>query len=190
LHKETKKKGGKILKMSIDNIQLTAGLCQSMFFKSLIETNKKPEGEQKIISRETIKKPAEKSEVKSLGENKGNILFLVNNPENIFLSDEEMKLLSDLLTACKISMIDIALVNYHQNPQLNYQQISTQFQSKKNLVFGVTAADLELPFTIPFFQIQKFQDKVYMMAPPLSHFLNNVNLKKELWVSLKKIFVI
>ena len=100
-----------------------------------------------------------------------------------------MKLLTDLLTACKISMDDIALVNYHQNPQLNYQQITDQFQSKKNLVFGLSAVDLDLPFTIPYFQIQNFQGSLYMIAPPFSDFLKNINLKKDLWASLKKIFL-
>lgn len=190
MHKETKKKGGKILKMSIDNIQLTAGLCENLFSKSLIDSTNSVSNKPNVISTQIIKEPAEKIRIKSLGENNGNILFLVNNTENIFLSDEEMKLLSDLLTACKISMADIALVNYHQNPQLNYQQIADQFKSKKNLVFGLSAADLELPFTIPFFQIQKFQDSTYMIAPPFSDFLNNINLKKELWASLKKIFLL
>jgi len=156
-----------------------------MFTKSLIDpTQNQQKDNQPALNQ---KLPA-KSKIKSLGENRGNILFLVNNAENIFLSDDEMKLLSDLLTACKISMLDIALVNYHEYPNLDYNQILEQFQVKKILIFGLTASDLELPFTIPFFQIQKFQDQLYMISPSLSDFLNNIALKKELWNSLKKIF--
>ena len=166
--------------MSIDNIQIPGHLCQKMFTKSLLDPTKSN-------AANTISK---KIKITSLGENEGNILFLVNNTQNKFLADDEMKLLSDLLSACKISMIDIALVNYNQHPKMNYHELIDQFQSKKILIFGVTATDLELPFTIPFFQIQQFQEQLYMISPSLGGFINNVELKKELWNSLKKIFLL
>ena len=160
-----------------------------MYPKSLICTSETVENKPGIISSPAKKKLINKSTIDSLGENEGNILLLVNNEENKFLADDEMKLLSDLLTACKISMADIALVNYHQHPEMNYQLLGDQFHPKKILAFGVTAADLELPFAIPFFQVQKFQDQSYMISPSLADFINNVGLKKLLWNSLKKIFL-
>jgi DNA polymerase III psi subunit len=186
--------------MSIDTIQLPGHLCQIMYRNSLIEASKSVEKKahklqpeiikNDIIEPESIKEIPAKTITNSLGENKGNILFLVNNDQNKFLADDEMKLLSDLLTACKISMADIALVNYHQHSELNYQELSHQFQPKKILIFGVTASELELPFAIPFFQIQKFQEQLYMVSPSLSDFLNNKELKMLLWNSLKKIFLL
>ena len=175
--------------MSIDNIKLTAYVCQSMYPKSLICTSETVENKPGIISSPAKKKLINKSTIDSLGENEGNILFLVNNEENKFVADDEMKLLSDLLTACKISMADIALVNYRQHPQMNYQVLEDQFHPKKILAFGVTPADLELPFAIPFFQVQKFQEQLYMISPSFADFINNTGLKKLLWNSLKKIFL-
>lgn len=166
--------------MSIDNIQLPGYLCQKMFTKTLLD--KAEPGAVNTISK--------KIKIASLGENEANILFLVNNAQNKFLADNEMKLLSDLLTACRISMADIALVNYHHNQKINYNDLIDQFKSKKLLIFGVSASDLDLPFTIPFFQIQKFQEQTYIIGPSLSDFINNVELKKELWNSLKKIFLL
>ncbi|HEV2833490.1 MAG TPA: hypothetical protein VGW31_16030 [Hanamia sp.] len=165
--------------MSIDNIQLSGYLCQNMFAKSLI-------GEIQTTNSNELPK---KTKIASLGENKRNILFLVNNKEFKFLSDKEMKLLSDLISACKLSMADISLVNFNQNPGINYQDLVEQFHSKKILIFGIALSELQLPFTIPFFQIQKFQEQVYLTNPSLEDFISNVNLKKELWNCLKKIFL-
>lgn len=176
--------------MSIDDIQLPGYLCQIMYTNSLVNTPQTDSIKPATILEESIKKAPHKLKINSLGENKKNILFLVNNSQNKFLADNEMKLLTDLLTACKISMEDIALVNYNQNPEINYQELFDQFQSKKILIFGITASNLELPFNIPFFQIQKFQEQLYMICPSLSDFINNVELKKELWISLQKIFLL
>ncbi len=175
--------------MSIDNIQLNGYLCQKMFSKNLLETLQTNENQSNTILSDTTKKTSQNSKISCLGENEGNILFIVNDTQNKFIADNEMKLLSDLLTACKISMVDIALVNYNQHPKITYKELIEQFQSKKMLLFGVTASDLDLPFTIPFFQLQKFQEQLYMISPSLSDFINNVKLKKELWNSLKKIFL-
>lgn len=166
--------------MSIDQIQLPGYLCQQMFSKSLLD-KAKPSGDAS---------PSEKIKLTGLGGNGRNILFLVHDTQNKFLAENEMKLLSDLLNACKISMEDIVLVNYDQNRGVNYHELTDQFQCKKILIFGVTAADLELPFTIPFFQIQKYQEQTYLICPSLSDFTNDVALKKELWNCLKKIFLI
>ena len=185
--------------MSLDNIQLSGHLCQIMYAKSLIGIQNsgeikvdKPQPEKKKAAsvQESEKIESVATTISSLGENNGHILFLVNDANNKFLADDEMKLLSDLLTACKISMADIALVNYHQHPGVSYQTLTKQFQPKKLLIFGVTASELDLPFAIPFFQLQKFQEQLYMISPSLTGFLNNIDLKKELWTSLKKIFLL
>jgi len=182
--------------MSIDTIRLTAGLCQTLFSKSLVASEKTEEAaadanaaaseaaERKVSEN----KMAELPQIKKLGENQQNILFLVNNKENAFLGDEEMKLLSDLLLACKISMMDIALVNYHQNPQLSFQQIKNDLASKKILVFGVSAADLNLPPTTSFFEIRQLENSSFIICPDFRDFLNNKNLKRQLWICLQQLF--
>ncbi len=173
--------------MSIDNIQLNGYLCEKMFSKTILDLTKTARTRNNDV--DVKKNLSKKIKISSLGENERNILFLVNNAQNKFVADDEMKLLTDLLPACKISMADIALVNYDKNREMNYKELIEQFQSKKILIFGVSASELDLPFTIPFFQIQKFQEQLYMIGPPLSDFINNVALKKELWNSLKKIFL-
>lgn len=163
--------------MSLDNIQLTAETSRILFSKNLVEP-------KNFISQ---KKAKESIQISSLGENQKSILFLVNDLEHKYLPDDQMELLTNLISACKLSMADIALVNFTPN-RFNYQQFTNYFQSKKILLFGVSTLDVELPFSIPFFQIQNFNSQEYLSAPSLKEFLENKNLKKDLWKSLQKLF--
>ena len=190
MHKETKKKGGKILKMSIDNIIITPGLCESMYTKSLIEKEFLPAQSKTPANPKEIIEIPEKINIKSLGNNKQQIIFLVNDEENLFLADDDMKLLTDLLTACKISMADIALINYYSNPGLNLELLLKSFHPKKILFFGVSTKELGLPFDCPFFEIKNREDQTFMTSPSLAELKENVSLKKQLWTSLKKIFLL
>ena len=99
-----------------------------------------------------------------------------------------MKFLYDLLTACQLTMGDIALVNFFHNNTITYRELMVQLQPKKILIFGISANDLDLPFTIPFFQMQNFQEQVYMISPSIEELQMNIELKKQLWACLQKIF--
>jgi len=164
--------------MSLSDIQLSENTRRILFKRNLVETS------PSIKSHNDY----DRHKIKSLGGNEKNILFLVKDSENTFLGDEEMNLLSNLITACKLTMADIALVN-NANATMNYQQLSDQFQSKKILMFGIGTSELELPFSIPDFQIQAFREELYLTAPPLKQLLTNKDLKKELWICLQKLFL-
>lgn len=164
--------------MSLDTIRLSKNARQILFPKSLVEVAPADESVDKEIQ----------NKIKSLGGNKKNILFLVTDSQNKFLPDEQMDLLSNLITACKLTMADIALVNYY-NCSFNYLKLLEHFQSKKILMFGIDTSALQLPFTIPHFQIQPFQEQLYITTPPFGQFSNNNDLKKELWACLQKLFL-
>lgn len=164
--------------MSLNNIQLSDVTCQMLFQKNLVA--KEGAIDDPELSKEL--------KISSLGENQKNILFLVNEMDYTYLPDNEMEMLSNLIIACKLCMSDIALVNYHYN-QHQYPQFNDYFKPKIILLFGVSTAAVGLPFTIPFFQIQHFQQHLFLTAPPLADFLENKNLKKDLWISLQKLFL-
>ncbi len=164
-------------KMSIDNLQLPGFLHELMFKKNLLYL-------------EAMNHSSQKSEIDFLGGNEKKIIFLVNDSQSKFLADKELAFLSGLLTACHLTMADIALVNFFWNRTINYDELTNKLQSKKILVFDIPAADLGLPFTIPFFQVQNFQDQSYLLSPAVSQIQNNLELKKQLWESLQKIFMI
>lgn len=163
--------------MSLNKIQFSGYLCQTLYTKSLIPNT--------TISNTDNNK----IKISSLGGNQKKILFLINNPDTKFLDDEEMILLTNLTTACKLSMEDIALVNYFNCDNKNYKYLIDCFQAEKILMFGIPLAEMDIPFIIPDFQIQSYSGKLFMAAPALKVFINNKDLKKGLWKCLQKIFL-
>ena len=164
--------------MSLDNIQLPAFLYRSLFGNNIVDL-------KADIANNILK---EEPEINFLGGNEKNIIFLFNDNQNKFLSDIQMKFLYDLLTACQLTMGDIALINIFHNASITYRELMVQLHAKNILIFGVSANVLDLPFTIPFFQIQNFQDQVYMISPSIEELQMKTELKKQLWACLQKIF--
>ena len=164
--------------MSIDNIPLPAFLYQKIFGKNLVDL--KP-----VISNNVLNK---EPKIDFLGGNEKKIIFLVNDHQNKFLADTQMKFLYELLTACGLTMGETAIVNFFHNSTITYRELMLQLQPKKILMFGVSANDLNIPFTIPFFQMQNFGEQVYMLSPAIEELQLNKELRKQLWACLQKIF--
>ena len=165
--------------MDIDNIELTNSICESLFSNKLIDT--------KLSGN--INHELKNSTLDFLGENRKNIVFVVNNDKEKFVSNEEMEVLNNLLTACKMTLGDISLLNFYPLRDINYEIITEQFKAKYILLFGISCAQLGLPFNIPDFQVQKFQDQIYLFNPSFSDLITNKNSKIELWNCLKKMFL-
>lgn len=164
--------------MSIDNIPIPGFLFRSIFGNTLVDS-------KTGITDHFLK---EEPGVNFLGGNEKKIIFLFSDDQNKFLPDIQVKFLFDLLTACQLTMGDIALVNFFHNNTLTYRELTVQLEPKEILIFGISASDLDLPFTIPFFQMQNFQEQVYMMSPSIEELQMNIELKKQLWACLQKIF--
>ncbi len=167
--------------MSIDNIQLPVSFYPSIFKKHLVDIQKKSGGNEKVKAGD---------EIEFLGGNEKNITFIVCNEQNKFLNDNELKFLSGLITACEITMGDISIVNLNHNKDVDYNILAAHLHSKKILCFGVSPAEIDLPFTIPYFQVQLFQEIQYIFCPGLVQLQNDIDSKKQLWASLQKIFKI
>ena len=166
--------------MSIDNTPLPAILLQSLFRNSLVDLHADVTG----ITDHVVK---EEPGITFLGGNEKKISFLFNDKDNKFLADSQVKFLYDLIAACQLSMGDIALVNFSNN-RITYRELTVQLQPKRILLFGISASDLYLPFTIPLFQMQNFQEQIYLICPSVEDLQMNIELKKQLWQSLQKIF--
>lgn len=164
--------------MSLDNIQLPGSLCLSLFKNSLVDLQLNHPG---LV-------PLSKMKIDFLGGNDKDILFISTDLENKYMAEDEMIFLNDLLKACNFTMADIAFINFSSLKEITFNEINEQFAPKKILIFGITARELVLPFSIPIFQVQKFQEQVFLMCPALSEILHNKELKKLLWNSLQKIF--
>lgn len=159
--------------MGINNIQLTPNILADLFHHSLVETN-----------ATTMPAP---DKVKFLGNNHKNIVVVVSHQSVPFLPDEELKFFTNVLAACKLSIADIAIVNF---PRLEEAALKNNLASKAKtvLLFGVDPLSIGLPINFPQFQLQQFDKRTYLHAPGLTDIENNKALKSKLWNTLKVLF--
>ncbi len=126
-----------------------------------------------------------------LGDNKKRIVILVNEANAVFIDDDALQLLTRILAGCNLNLADVAIINFHKN-SADYLQLKKALEPQYFFLFGVTALQIQLPFTIPQYQIQQYDDCTFLLAPSLISMLGeDEKTKKEktkLWNCLKKIF--
>ena len=164
--------------MSLDNVELPAIIIQSLYSKSLYDLKANKSGLDTIHA----------GSIGFLGGNQKKITLLVNSTQAIYLPDEELNFLLGILTACKLSMADIALINISKNPGLLYTDITEQLKAEKIFLFGLDAEVLALPLQFPHYQVQQFNNQVYLSSPSLSDLQKDKEEKMKLWNCLKNIF--
>lgn len=164
--------------MSLDNIQLPPTILQTLYGKSLydLKTGSPDAGNE------------QPGNIVFLGSNQKKIIILVDAAETIYLPDDELNFLLGILTACKLSMADIALINVSKNPDLLYTGITEQLKAEKIFLFGLNAETLKLPLQFPQYQIQKFNNQVYLSSAALTDLQKDKEEKMKLWTCLKTIF--
>ena len=166
--------------MSLDNIQLPPFLIQELYKNSLIEADNK---QLKTKSLKT-------DELLFLGKNQKNILVIVDEENAVYLPDETLNFLIGILGACKLSLSDTALVNFHRNNSINYKILQSTFKPHVILFFGVEPAVLEFPLQFPHYQLQAYNKQTYLSAPSLDILAADKQEKLQLWTCLKKLFSI
>lgn len=171
--------------MDLNNIQLTPLLASSWYRSSLVEAV--TDGVIDIIEKPVIASPVV-NEWKYLGNNKKNILLLVHHADATHLPDDELEFLTNLLTACKLNMDDVAIVNRHNHPQQVYKDYLDYFKSRVVLLFGIDPLSFGLPVDFPHFQVQPFANCTFLYCPALAERNRNELFKSKLWVCLKRIF--
>ncbi|MGI8950877.1 MAG: hypothetical protein ACR2FN_04750 [Chitinophagaceae bacterium] len=176
------------------NIKLPAFIIADLYKNVLISAENFPEINNKITEPEisATKNNAEILPEKFyLGENKKNIIIAVKDNENIFLNDESLHFLNGILAACHFNLADVAIVNFERN-NFSFQQLKEMLQLKHIFLFDVSARQIKLPFTIPHYQIQYYDNCTILLAPSLKKLMENSEEikgeKKKLWSSLKTIF--
>lgn len=162
--------------MSLDNINLGPFLVQQFYKKSLVELNS------------TIKEPAiaNNATIPFLGKNERHILVVVKEADTAFLPDADLNLLIGILSACTLSLADIALVNFDKNAAINYNLLMKEFTPEMVLLFGINPGELQFPLHFPNFQLQQYNYQTYLSSPSLKVLNKNKEEKKKLWTCLQK----
>jgi hypothetical protein len=166
--------------MSLDNIQLPAIVLQDLFKYSLVD----------LEIRQSENKVGAEDSLAVLGNNARHTLIVVENSEAIYLPDGELNFLLGVLSACTLTMNDVAILNIKKHKQVNYKTLATQLQPEKLLLFGVAPGRIGLPLDFPNYQVQQFNSQTYLTVPALSFLQNDKAEKTKLWNCLKQVFQI
>jgi hypothetical protein len=126
-----------------------------------------------------------------LGDNRKQISILVRDATAVYLHDDSLNFLSSILGACKLNLGDVAIINHQHQPQ-QFASLKENLEPKFVLLFEVSPTDINLPFTIPYYQVQPYNNCSFLSAPSLQKMLGDSQEakleKSKLWLSLKKMF--
>ncbi len=171
--------------MAFDDTILPNFVIADLYKNSLIE----PSLNEFVISE----KNDNKSGIRFLGENKKNIAIIVQDDEAVFIGEEKLQLLSNLLTACKLNLADVAIVNIG-NKNTSYKQIKEEIEPQFLLLMGINSKAFQLPLIFPEYKIQQYDNCKMLIATDLNNLLGNSNdvkmEKSKLWLCLKQLFAI
>jgi hypothetical protein len=170
----------------INHIKLPASVVADLYQYSLIDTNETAVNQP--VADITNDKHASSSDWKWLGENRKNVLIIVNYSDAVHLSDNELTFLTGILGACKLSLADVSVLNLNNHPDASYKELVAYFKSKIVLLFAVEPASFGLPMSFPHFQIQPFAGNSFLFSPSLKELENDKVMKSKLWVCLKRLF--
>ena len=186
--------------MGLNDIELPAGVVVSLYPSSLVATETsaaatvtetRSEGDAANTPVQAAAKDGSPSfSWRFLGNNKKAVLVVVDHSNILHLPDEDLNFLTNMLTACKLSLGDIILINYHNCREKGGPAAVKYFKSREVLLFGVDPADFGLPVSFPEYQVQGLANVQYLYSPPLAAIADDKAAKAKLWGSLKKLFAI
>lgn len=180
--------------MSLNKLQLPDFVIANLYKNNLIDTEEEYQiSKQEVKIKEVIEKESTKNEIQYLGSHNKKITILLHDTENVYLDDSHLQFITTILKACNLTIADVAIINLH-NQALNYKIFQEQLPSKYFILFNVSTNDVQLPFTIPMYQNQNYNQQQFLVTPSLV-ILNNETQearieKTKLWNALKNMFEI
>jgi hypothetical protein len=139
----------------------------------------------------TPSQPQPSTNYAALGHFSRQVLVVLHDAAAVHCNDASLAFLTKVISAVGLSMEHIAILNTN-GKQVTYLELKTQWPATVALYFGVEPASIGVPMRFPHFQVQPWDGCTFLYAPSLTE-LNGaspqqVELKKQLWMSLKKIF--
>jgi len=179
------------------SIQLPDIVLAALYKDSIVLVDANIAQTEKIPQQITNKKIKDEHQEKPLitkwflGDNKRNVVILLRDASAVYINDEWLGTLNKLLTACKLNIGDVAIVNHLQQIK-TFNELKEQLQPQFIFMFDVTTHDIQLPFTIPHYQAQQYSGCTFMTAPIVTLTTDNTNPvkteKRKLWEKMKVIF--
>jgi hypothetical protein len=136
-------------------------------------------------------KPKVESTPKILGNYHRKVLVLVHDAAAVHCNDADFELLTKILSAIKLTINEIALVNLAHFSG-DYFALAGGDPPVVAIFLGIEPADRGVPMRFPQFQVQPWGKTTFLYAPSLAEMNGNsaqqLEWKKSLWSALKRIF--
>lgn len=160
--------------MSLNSIELKPQMIADLYPETLVAS---PGGSTASVSRPRF-----------LGNNEKKIMVIVAYEGMPFLSDPAFNFLTSILSACKLSIADIAIVNKTSMDPALLPPLVEELEARYVLLFGAAPLTIGLPINFPQFQLQQFNKRTYLYSPTLEELENDKAIKMKLWSCLKAAF--
>jgi len=175
--------------MGINNLKLTPELIAALYPESLLavreiltETKTDP-----VKSRDLTKTP----DYPYLGKHLRGICFLAESPNQDFLPEAQFVLLNRMLSACKFTLDDIAIINTAHSA-VDFQGLKKKLPSRILFLWGISPESVGLEPGLPDFSMTTIEgiSVVPVLSPDLmsGDSSEGKELKKRLWSCLQKLF--
>jgi len=181
--------------MNKEKIILPEFVIADLYKNHLIQPLQGNDQDTKTLEKENeIEKEGSKVKlIHYLGGNAKKVIVLVSNSTTTFINDDELTFLSKILNALNLTIADVAIINVNKN-DITFDKVMSELKAEFILLLGVEPASVQLPFTMPNFQVQQFADCTIVRAPSLESMLldlpENIRLKRQLWTCLQKVFTV
>jgi hypothetical protein len=177
--------------MGINHLRLSSELIAALYPESLVAGRESAPVKENVMTPKTV---ADKTPVYPfLGENNRSICFLTNNPAEDFLPAEQLGFLNKMLTACKLNLNDIALMNI-AHIRFDLAELRVQLNPRIIFLWGIPAMSVGLQSGLPDFSISMFDgiSVIPVLSPELmsGNRTEGTEFKQRLWICLKKLFTL
>lgn len=162
--------------MSLNNIVMPPELIVNLYRNTLVENSAMP----------VPQKGAVDSVIDYLGENKKQVLILVDQKAVPFLPEKETKFLTTVLSACGLNLSHVAIVNKHTLKESAEAAIA-QLAPKQILFLDVQPSQFGFD-DAPHYTVQVKDNIQFVFAPALSQIEKTKEAKSRFWLALKQIF--
>jgi len=164
--------------MSLDQIKLNASLTATWYEDLLVDAGGRSEQPKQV----PLLAPAPPM----LGNYARKILILVQEPGHAFLHDEDLSFLTGVISACKMSLADVGIVNLTASPIDSFDVLMHGVKPSACWVFGIDGPSIGLPNMDDPNHSYRQQNIPIFWAPSLSQLATDPMSKRTLWGQLKK----
>ncbi|MDP4620507.1 MAG: hypothetical protein NWS87_08300 [Sediminibacterium sp.] len=133
----------------------------------------------------------ELGQIKYLGEHLKQVTIIVKDELAVYLNENDLTLLSSILSACKLTLADVALINVAQQ-KLSLHEILNVLPSKLVMIFDVSSITLKIKLPTTLYKSIQLGDTYLLFSNSLSLMQGgdqSAKLEKgKLWAILKSLF--